>query len=148
MTTPPNARLNWAQIDGSAGEPSGGIVTSIALARRPNSTTLGVRMHCLYPLTRSGRVWARYKPSASRTKGMFCARASVMTRAQVSCMRGSRPRPGPMTMTWRRGSMAMTEEAMESGVSVEVEEERRGIEARGEILWDCRIRGWTIRLGE
>ena len=53
----------------------------------------------------------------------------------MSCMSGSRPRPGPMTRTWRRGSMSIIGAAM---VEAEADKEEE----------DCCIKGWTIRFGE
>lgn len=82
---------------------------------------------------------------------MFCFFAAWMTKATVFCMRGSRPKPGPMTRTWRRERRGMILEAISEGSvscllavegSLSSPAGLAGEEGRE------RIRGWTIRLGE
>lgn len=131
MRTPPSADASAPQPF----SPSSEVSNPTALARRANSTTFGVRMHSLYPFTRSGWFWTSQRASASKTRGRLDWRADSMMQATVSCISGSRPRPGPMTREWRLGMRA----AMVWAISEASE---------GDGWLDSRRRGCTIRLGE
>lgn len=75
--------------------------------------------------------------------GISFERASLMTSMAIFCVVGSRPRPGPMTMTCRRDRKATmgsaSARASEGGTGL--------LEAEDSVPDDWRI-GCTIRFGE